>query len=78
MTPELPAFDHDVWRQRLRAWQPAALPDDGRRRAAVALPLTEAGFGADLDDMPEHADWHPDPALLLTRRAGLYTSLLYL
>lgn len=70
MSSEAPAFDRDTWRRRLQAWRPQALPDDGRRRAAVAVPLTEAGFGADLDDMPEHAAWRTEPALLLTRRAA--------
>ncbi len=70
MTPEPPSFDVDTWRRRLQAWPVQALPDDGRRRAAVAVPLTEAGLGADLDDMPEHANWRTEPALLLTRRAA--------
>jgi len=65
-----PALDPDTWQQRLRAWPVTALPDDGRRRAAVALPLTEAGLGAGLDDLPTHADWQDAPALLLTRRAA--------
>lgn len=60
----------DTWRQRLAAWRWRALPDDGRRRAAVVLPLTEAGFGADVDDLPRHAAWDAGPALLLTRRAA--------
>ncbi|WP_310733632.1 NUDIX hydrolase [Rubrivivax albus] len=70
MTAESPTFDLDNWRRRLQAWPVAALPDDGRRRAAVVLPLTEAGFGAALEDMPAHADWQTDAALLLTRRAA--------
>lgn len=60
----------DTWRRRLAAWPWRALPDDGRRRAAVVLPLTEAGFGADVDDLPRHATWDAGPALLLTRRAA--------
>jgi mutator protein MutT len=36
----------------------------------VALGLTEAGFGPDLDDLPQAACWQADPALLLTRRAA--------
>jgi mutator protein MutT len=36
----------------------------------VALGLTEAGFGPDLDDLPSRDRWQPDPALLLTRRAA--------
>lgn len=59
-----------TWQQRLRAWPVAALPDDGRRRAAVALGLTEAGHGPEVDDLPAHAQWQADPAVLLTRRAA--------
>lgn len=70
MTLPTPTFDLDTWRQRLQAWPVAALPDDGRRRAAVVLPLTEAGLGADVDDMPAHTAWCTDAALLLTRRAA--------
>ena len=41
-----------------------------RRAAAVALAITDAGHGADLDGFA-HADaWSTDAALLLTRRAG--------
>jgi mutator protein MutT len=65
-----PSLDPDLWQRRLRAWPVVALPDDGRRRAAVALPLTEAGFGADLEDLPPHQAWQAAPALLLTRRAA--------
>ena len=42
----------------------------GRRRAAVAVALTEAGFGADVEGLPVHATWSTAPALLLTRRAS--------
>lgn len=62
--------DLEAWRRRLQAWPVAALPDDGRRRAAVALGLTDAGFGPDLDDLPSQASWQADPAVLLTRRAA--------
>ena len=67
MTPDL---DPAHWQRRLQAWPVAALPDAGRRRAAVALPLTEAGLGADLDDMPVPTHWQTAPAFLLTRRAA--------
>jgi 8-oxo-dGTP pyrophosphatase MutT (NUDIX family) len=42
---------------------------DGRRHAAVAVAVTEVGYGADVDGMPHFAEWHDAPALLLTRRA---------
>lgn len=67
--PPDPDLELDSWRRRLQAWPVASLPDAGRRRAAVALPLTEAGLGAGLDDLPLHPDWRTAPALLLTRRA---------
>jgi mutator protein MutT len=35
----------------------------------VALPVTEAGFGADVPGLPVHSCWSDAPALLLTRRA---------
>jgi len=42
---------------------------DGRRRAAVAVAVTEAGHGAEIEGMPAFAQWSTAPALLLTRRA---------
>lgn len=68
MTP--PDFPLDLWRARLQAWPVAALPAEGRHHAAVALPLTEAGFGADVEGLPAHEAWQRAPALLLTRRAA--------
>ena len=38
--------------------------------AAVALPVVEAGFGADLSGMPKHDGWSQAAALLLTRRSS--------
>jgi mutator protein MutT len=55
--------------ERLAAFPPTALPVAGTRRAAVALPVTEAGFGADVPGVPVHERWSDAPALLLTRRA---------
>ncbi len=49
----------------------APLPETSAlHRAAVALAVTEAGFGADLPGLPMHAGWSDDAALILTRRAG--------
>lgn len=42
----------------------------GRKRAAVALVVVEAGHGAEVPGMPQHASWNSAPALLLTRRAA--------
>ena len=63
----------DALRQRLSG-QLAAFPvrtldHAGRRCAAVAVPVTHAGFGADLPGLPVHDRWSDAPALLLTRRA---------
>ncbi len=40
-----------------------------RRHAAVALAVTEEGFGAGIEGLPQHDSWSTAPALLLTRRA---------
>ena len=39
------------------------------RRAAVALVLVDAGFGAALPGFAQHAEWSDEAAFLLTRRA---------
>lgn len=56
--------------QRLNAFPVQPLPAEGRRLAAVAVPVSEAGFGADLPGLPQHGTWSEQPALLLTRRAA--------
>jgi 8-oxo-dGTP pyrophosphatase MutT (NUDIX family) len=53
---------------RLADWPVSAMPQDTRRRAAVALVLVDAGHGADLHGFARHAQWSEDAALLLTRR----------
>ena len=57
-------------RERLAAFAVQSLPVEGSRPAAVALAVSEAGHGADLNDLPSHAQWSTEPALLLTRRAA--------
>ncbi|MDA1075970.1 MAG: CoA pyrophosphatase [Proteobacteria bacterium] len=39
------------------------------RQAAVAIVVTDVGFGADLPGLPEHTGWQDSAALLLTRRS---------
>ncbi len=56
--------------ERLGRFDVQALPAEGRRAAAVAVAVTEAGHGADLAGMPQHEAWNEAPALLLTRRAN--------
>ena len=46
----------------------AGLPQGSLRRAAVAVPVIEAGHGPELEGLPQHAAWQLDAALLLTRR----------
>jgi mutator protein MutT len=56
-------------RERLARVSVRGLPADGRRQAAVAVAVTHAGHGADVDGMPVLAVWSDAPALLLTKRA---------
>jgi mutator protein MutT len=56
-------------RTRLRGFDVRALDATGRRHAAVAVVVTEEGFGADLPGLPQPTTWSDAPALLLTRRA---------
>ena len=56
-------------RERLQAFEVRALEAEGRRHAAVAVPVTEAGLGAGVPGLPELPAWSDAPALLLTRRA---------
>lgn len=56
-------------RRRLEAFELRPLDPADRRRAAVALVVSQAGHGADVPGLPAHARWSADPALLLTRRA---------
>lgn len=55
--------------ERLTKWQIQPAIDPALRRAAVALVLSDAGHGADLGGMPQHADWSDQGALVLTRRS---------
>jgi 8-oxo-dGTP pyrophosphatase MutT (NUDIX family) len=44
--------------------------NDGElRRAAVAVTVTDVGFGPDLPGLPEFEDWSNEAALMLTRRS---------
>jgi 8-oxo-dGTP pyrophosphatase MutT (NUDIX family) len=60
----------DELRAVLRRYDVHGLSAYGRKQAAVALPVTEAGFGADVEGLPHHDTWSTAPALLLTRRAS--------
>ena len=63
------AFTAALLRERLARFEVHAIEAAGRRHAAVAVVVTEAGFGAEVPGMPVHATWSSDTALLLTRRA---------
>ena len=55
---------------RLAAFARESLDDPALRHAAVAVAITEEGFGADLPGMPQPPAWSERPALILTRRAA--------
>jgi mutator protein MutT len=57
-------------RERLAGFDVRGIDPAGRRRAAVAVAVTEAGHGADVQGTPHHAQWSDATALLLTRRAA--------
>jgi mutator protein MutT len=59
----------DELRAVLGRFEVRSLAAHGRKQAAVALPVTEAGFGAEVEGMPHHDTWNTAAALLLTRRA---------
>ena len=56
--------------ERLRNFEVRAVGDHAHRSAAVAVAVTEEGFGADLPGLPQHAAWSARAALILTRRAA--------
>lgn len=64
------AWSPQALRERLAPFVPQPLPAQGRKQAAVALAVSEAGLGADIPGMPAQAAWSEAPALLLTRRAA--------
>ncbi|HEY6134416.1 MAG TPA: CoA pyrophosphatase [Rubrivivax sp.] len=53
----------------LRAFDARALNTDEKHAAAVAVPIVDAGHGAELAGLPHHAEWSTRAALLLTRRS---------
>jgi len=62
----------DLLRERIRThlarFERAGEAGAGRA-AAVALCVVDGAFGADIYDMPRHALWQNDAALILTRRS---------
>ena len=55
--------------QRLRGFEVRAVGDHAQRSAAVAVAVTEEGFGAALPGLPQHTAWSERAALILTRRS---------
>lgn len=57
-------------RRNLEAFESRGRGGAGGRASAVALAIADAGYGADVSGLPEHASWSDDAALLLTRRSA--------
>ena len=57
-------------RAHLRTHPRLTLGEPHHRAAAVAVAVSEEGFGADLPDLPRHEAWNPSAALVLTRRSA--------
>jgi len=70
MTEAPPRLTPMLLRERLARFEVRAIEPAGRRRAAVAVTVTEAGFGAEVQGTAVHAQWSDATALLLTRRAA--------
>ncbi|HEY5646462.1 MAG TPA: CoA pyrophosphatase [Pseudomonadales bacterium] len=60
----------DLIRDRLARFPVRRAAVDDAHHAAVAITVTETGFGADLPGLPTHASWNDAPALILTRRSA--------
>ena len=57
-------------RERLDRFPVQIAEVDDAHHAAVAITITETGFGADLPGLPEHDTWNSSPSLILTRRSA--------
>ncbi|MEP7099435.1 MAG: CoA pyrophosphatase [Burkholderiales bacterium] len=72
-SPLDPSFSRASVEARLRAFERHARRNAGDgaglRHAAVAVAITDEGFGADLPDLPTPSTWSERAALILTRRA---------
>jgi 8-oxo-dGTP pyrophosphatase MutT (NUDIX family) len=65
LTPSL----QTLIRERLDAFPVQIAEVDDAHHAAVAITVTDSGFGADLPGLPVHDEWNSTPALILTRRS---------
>lgn len=66
LTPSLKS----LIRERLDAFPVHIADVDDAHHAAVAITVTDTGFGADLPGLPRHERWSDAPALILTRRSA--------
>ena len=57
-------------RERLDRFPVQIAEVDDAHHAAVAITITETGFGADLPGLPKHDTWNSTPSLILTRRSA--------
>ncbi len=64
-----PALEETI-RRRLEGFRVRRADAEQGHRAAVAITVTDSGFGADLPGLPAHQTWQAAPALILTRRAA--------
>ena len=60
----------DLVSQHLAALEATTAPSDEGRSAAVAVAITDGGFGARLNGMPSHTEWQSQAALILTKRSS--------
>ena len=54
----------------LAAFDPIENKVEDARHAAVAITVTDAGFGPNLSGLPQFDAWQPDAALVLTKRSA--------
>lgn len=59
----------DKVRHHLEAFEPHIANVDDAHHAAVAVTITDTGYGADLPGLPRHRERRPDASLILTRRS---------
>jgi 8-oxo-dGTP pyrophosphatase MutT (NUDIX family) len=59
----------DRIRANLRGFEPDVANVDDAHHAAVAITVTDIGFGADLPGLPAFASWQDSAGLILTRRS---------
>lgn len=57
-------------REHLNAFEPLVADAEQGLRAAVAVTVTDAAYGADLPGLPRHDVWSAQAALILTRRSA--------